>query len=199
MPTAISRCELLHHGAAANSSLKVIACIPTSDSNIRQGDNENKGTNALKGRTELVYASHLMLNVAKPEIVDVSDSDGDNSLDSGIQEKIWNVKQTLRTSTSLTEAETETAAANVSTRTAKRVITCVTRLKWFSPNSSTENNSEDVLLVCGFSDGTLTSWYRPRNRQDWEEHVLLLFTQDHKDSMSSSEALLEKTENLKIN
>jgi elongator complex protein 2 len=192
MPTTISRCELLHHGAAANSSHKVIACIPSADGNIRQGDDENIDTNIALGSSELVYASHLMLNVAKPKIVSISNSAVDESTGVGTQEKIWNVEQTLRTSTSLTEAEAETAAANVSTRTAKRVITCVVQLGWVSQMRSNDENDRDVVLVCGFSDGTLTSWYRPRHRKDWEEHVLLKSTQDRKDSMSSSEISLEE-------
>ena len=192
MPTSISRCELLHHGAAANSSHRVIACIPSADSNILQGDDENKDTNITLGSTELVYASHLMLNVAKPKNLSISNATVDESTGVGTQEKIWNVEQTLRTSTSLTEAEAETAAANVSTRTAKRVITCVVQLGWVSQMGSNDKNDQDVVLVCGFSDGTLTSWYRPRHRNDWEEHVLLKSTQDRKNSMSSSEISLEE-------
>lgn len=192
MPTTISRCELLHHGAAANSSHKVIACIPSANGDIRQGNDETKDKDVTLGAPELVYASHLILNIAKPKTISLSNAGVDESTAGGTREKIWNVEQTLRTSTSLTQAEAETAAANVSTRTAKRVITCVVQLGWISQMCSNDKNNHDVVLVCGFSDGTLTSWYRSRHHQDWEEHVLLKSTQDRKDSLSSSEKSLEE-------
>lgn len=191
MSTTTSRCELLHHGAAANSSHKVVACIPSSDSNSRHGNDENENSD-MSGTSELVYASHLMLNVAKPNLISIPNVNGDGSTGSSTQEKIWNVEQTLRTRTSLTEAEAETAAANVSTRTAKRVITCIAKLEWISQASSCGKDDEDIVLVCGFSDGTLTSWHRPQHRQDWKEHVLLKSTEDRKNSMSSSEFSLEE-------
>ena len=191
MSTTISSCELLHHGAAANSSPKVITCIPRVDDNFRQGNGENNDTDIAFETTELVYASHLILNVANPKVLSFSNPDSDESTGGGTEEKIWNVGQTLRTSTSLTEAEAQTAAANVSTRTAKRVITCVVQLGWISQTSSNDESNHDVVLVCGFSDGTLTSWHRPRHREDWEEHVLLISTRGRNDSMQSPGALLE--------
>ena len=190
MPGTISNCQLLHHGAAANSSHKVIACIPSSDDSIRQGDGGNKTTNIQSATSELVYASHLMLNVAKEKTLSIPNSDDVESVSNFTQEKIWNVEQTLRTSTSLTEAEAETAAANVSTRTAKRVITCVAELGRIPQSSSNPQQSNDIVLICGFSDGTLTSWHRPRNKKDWEEHVLLKSTSDRED-LSSSEPSLD--------
>ncbi len=193
MPTTISNCELLHHGAAANSSHKVIACIPSAGVNSRQENDESSDADIALETSELVYASHLMLNVAQPKIISIPNSGFDESTGGGThQETIWNVGRTLRTNTSLTEAEAETAAANVSTRTAKRVITCVTHLGWISPRNSNDKGNQDVVLVCGFSDGTLTSWYRPRHQQDWEENVLLKSTQDGKVSMTSSGSSLEE-------
>jgi elongator complex protein 2 len=127
--------QLLHHGAAANSSPKVVVTLPDTD--------------------ELVYASHLILNVCHRQRVRVM-----NDRD----EHVWNVTHTLRTRTSATTTELATAAANVSTLTAKRVITCVRRVR---------NDG----LVCGFSDGTLTSWHRRKNG-DWKERVLPVVHQD---------------------
>jgi elongator complex protein 2 len=142
-------CELLHHGAAANSSPKVIATIPSLD------DSENiDDPSSTTPTTQLVYASHLMLNVAERRCVQIA----------GKTEYIWKVTQTLRTQTSTT-AEMATAAANVSTLTAKRVITCVKAV------SVSPSNSKTLVLVCGFSDGSLTSWHRDAHGH-WEEHVL---------------------------
>ena len=189
--TMISTCELLHHGAAANSSPKVIACIPRAKEIPPKDEGETHGGTAVPDNSELVYASHLMLNVANPKTIFLSDTDSDESTSGGIQEKIWNVEQTLRTSTSLTEEEAQTAAANVSTRTAKRVITCVAQLGWISTMSSDDSSDHDVVLVCGFSDGTLTSWYRPRHAQYWEEHILLKSSQDANNQDSSHLSLEE--------
>jgi len=193
MPTTISNCELLHHGAAANSSHNVVACIPNANVSSPQGNGEKNDASLSVDTSELVYASHLMMNVAQPKIISLPNSDADENTGGDThKEKIWNVGKTLRTNTSLTQAEAETAAANVSTRTAKRVITCVAHLDWMSQTGSNDESNQGVVLVCGFSDGTLTSWYRPRHGQDWEEHVLLKSTQDGKDSMSASGSSLEE-------
>jgi hypothetical protein len=202
MSNSRPHCKLLHHGVAANSSPKVIACIPRArSSGGDDGDGDNK-----HHEVDLVYASHLMLNIASPReisigITGISDEnygvgDADDNTNNNNVERIWNVKQTLRTSTSLTEAETATAAANVSTRTAKRVITCVVQLKLYQENGTVKNTTADndvVVLVIGFSDGSLTSWIRPREQQDWKEHILLVSAaDDRKDPSSSSEISLEE-------
>jgi hypothetical protein len=196
------QCKLLHHGVAANSSSKVIACIPRARSSAGDdGDNKHH-------EVDLVYASHLMLNIASPREISIGNT-GNSDKNDGVEdaddntknnnnniERIWNVKQTLRTSTSLTEAETASAAANVSTRTAKRVITCVVQLKVYQENRTVKNTTADndvVVLVIGFSDGSLTSWIRPREQQDWKEHILLVSAADDRnDPSSSSEILLEE-------
>mmetsp|Transcript_25021 Transcript_25021/g.59053 ORF Transcript_25021/g.59053 Transcript_25021/m.59053 type:complete len:1066 (-) Transcript_25021:465-3662(-) len=195
MTRSVPRCELLHHGAAANSSPKVIACIQNVRGTSVQGEGEMKDASSEIGTetTELVYASHLMLNVAKPKklLLNPVDDSGDSNGVSN-HEKIWNVERTLRTRTSLTQEEAETAAANVSTRTAKRVITSVVQLKWLS-SQDTENASKyDVVLVCGFSDGSLTCWYRPHRHREWEEHVLLSFGENCVSELSSAEQNLEE-------
>ena len=187
------QCKLLHHGVAANSSPKVIACIPRA----RSGD-DGDGDNKHHHEVDLVYASHLMLNIASPREISIGNNDkndgvggADDNTNNNI-ERIWNVKQTLRTSTSLTEAETATAAANVSTRTAKRVITCVVQLKLYQDNGTVKNTTADndvVVLVIGFSDGSLTSWIRPREQQDWKEHVLLVSAADDRNDPSSSSGI----------
>jgi len=52
-----------------------------------------------------------------------------------------------------------------------------------NPNDAETGNEDDVILVCGFSDGTLTSWIR--QRQDWKEHILLASAADQMDPTSS--------------
>ena len=154
------QCDLLHHGVAANSSPKVIACLPITDNN-----NDTTMT-----RTELVYASNLMLNIIQQKEIPLNlDENNDNNRTK--VEKVWTVTETLRTCTS-TEAESATAAANVSTLTAKRVITCVVPLKQNirASNSKSAAKNNSTILVCGFSDGTITCWYR--HNQDWKEQVL---------------------------
>eukprot|EP00536_Pseudo-nitzschia_multiseries_P000334 jgi/Psemu1/769/gm1.769_g len=192
MTTSIPRYHLLHHGAAANSSPKVTACIQNFGGNILQGQGEMKDAAEI-GTTELVYASHLMLNVAKSRKLSLGTADDSGDANDIInQEEIWNVEQTLRTRTSLTQEESETAAANVSTRTAKRVITSVVQLKWL-PHQDVDNTSKyDVVLVCGFSDGSLTFWYRPRHCHDWEERVLLSFSDNRGDEVSSAEKIIRE-------
>lgn len=150
-------CDLLHHGVAASSSPKVIACIPTwddgdGDDNAHDLDDDEK--------TELVYASHLILNVACRRGIPVGTR----------TERIWNVRQTLRTKTDV-ESESASAAANVSTLTAKRVITCVTVLEPVGEGTR-GSSKKTVVLVCGFSDGTLTSWHRDHRDGTWNERVL---------------------------
>ncbi|KAL3921517.1 MAG: hypothetical protein SGILL_002708, partial [Bacillariaceae sp.] len=109
------------------------------------------------GETEIIYASHLILNICSRQTVSVK----------GKEEHVWNVTQTLRTQTSATAEETATAAANVSTLTAKRVITSVKMLK----ERGVQQQSSCATVVCGFSDGTLTSWYRSSDGA-WTEQVL---------------------------
>jgi elongator complex protein 2 len=146
-------CRLLHHGAAANSSPKVIAAIPNHP--FTDADNSSLSSLSLSSSstTQLVYASHLMINVAERHCINIGEK----------ADYIWNVVQTLRTSTS-TQAETATAAANVSTLTAKRVVTCVKAV-------TVSSRTTKVLLVCGFSDGSLTTWLRDDNGS-WKEQVL---------------------------
>jgi len=195
MSTSRPRCKLLHHGVAANSSPKVVTCI-TRPSCRRPYRSDDEIDDHKHDKTDLVYASHLMLNVASPRDIPIKNTSNsgevnDGSGDNANIERIWKVENTLRTSTSLNEAETATAAANVSTRTAKRVITCVVQLKRYNqigtliyPNAAKTVNEDDVILVCGFSDGTLTSWIR--QRQDWKEHILLASAADRIDPTSLS-------------
>lgn len=128
--------ELLHHGAAANSSSKVTVCIPSS--------------NAEDGSSEIAYASHSILNIAH-RVSARFDSK---------QEPIWTVHQTLRTcSRGSVKANT-----TVSTLTAKRRISCVSLLK--RPRAGT------TTLLCGFSDGTISSWRRQQDMQ-WIERLVV--------------------------
>ena len=194
-PNAGMLCELLHHGVAATSSPKVIACIPRPSCIDDETDNDAT-TNS-----DLVYASHLMLNVARPRQIPITitnGNDGSSCDERATMERIWKVEKTLRTGTSI-EEESATAAANVSTRTAKRVITCVTQLKWYHPGGSFKSarkknfkDCDDVILVCGFSDGTLTSWHRIRGGEEWMEFILLASASDRNENASSSEYLIEE-------
>jgi elongator complex protein 2 len=145
-------CRLLHHGAAANSSPNVIATIPSHFSR----DEDSVSSSFSSSTTQLVYASHLMINVAERRCIDIGEK----------KEYIWNVVRTLRTSTS-NQVETGSAAANVSTLTAKRAVTCV---KAVTTSTSTSTSTIVVLLVCGFSDGSLTTWLRDENG-NWKEQV----------------------------
>jgi elongator complex protein 2 len=134
--------KLLHHGAAASSSSKALVCIPSQQP---------------QGSTEIVYASHAMLNVARQTQVITRKK----------QEAVWTVYQTLRTQTK----ESATATNTVATATAKRVITSVAHLLQAN-NDSTTTTTLNVTIVCGFSDGTITSWSRAAQSTEWTERVL---------------------------
>lgn len=165
--------ELLHHGAAAHSSPKVIATIPKLAS--IDDDNSSSEDTSNKNNTQLVYASHLILNVVTRRDVTLGGTAVDNNSETKM-EQLWSVTQTLRTQTSAT-AEMATAAANVSTLTAKRVITCVKSIAIQQSNSSTSTAATsaspvpNVIVVCGFSDGSLTSWHRD-HQGHWTERLL---------------------------
>ena len=136
-------CRLLHHGAAATSSSKAVICIPSENS-----DNSS----------EIVYSSHSILNVAHCTQVKFAN-------DVNKHEPVWTVYKTLRT-----DSRGSTSSNNtVATATAKRVITCVSQLKRRRKRQKSGNDA--LVLVCGFSDGTITSWYR-KNGQ-WSERILL--------------------------
>jgi elongator complex protein 2 len=141
-------CRMLHHGAAATSSSKVVICIPASKQSLSSSSQSS----------DIVYASHSILNVARQKIVQIDEG---NKYD-----PIWNVYQTLRTDTKASTSNN----ASVATVTAKRVITCVSLLSRISGKS--EIGDESIVLVCGFSDGTITSWFR-REGGDWTEKVLM--------------------------
>lgn len=160
--------DVLHHGVSVNSSSsKVIARVPSSSPSSASAD-------------QIVYASHLLLNIAAPKTVGLLSQSSEQHQ----KERIWNVTKTLRTRTSVEAEDTSTAAANVSTLTAKRVITSVVSLEQHKGSATIISNSVDVddvvVLVCGFSDGTLTSWIRrpppgdsARDDEEWEECILL--------------------------
>lgn len=129
-------CQLLHHGVAATSSSKATICIPSSDEEA--------------GSSEIVYASHSILNVAHRVEVQVNKK----------KEPTWTVYQTLRTNSH----GSANANTTVSTYTAKRVISCVTRLRG--------SRTETTTIVCGFTDGTLSSWRRQKDN-NWIETILV--------------------------
>ena len=141
METTDISCNLIHHGAAATSSSKVVIAIPSGL------DDQS---------SEIVYASHALLNISRSTKIKIGDSN---------EEPIWNVYQTLRTSTRGSSSN----SANVATMTAKRVITCVAQLTRIEKGQADDN----VILACGFSDGTITSWNRINNNGDWNERVLV--------------------------
>jgi elongator complex protein 2 len=140
--TSIS-CRLLHHGAAAESSSKAVICIPASDST-------EAGTSS-SSSSEIVYASHAVLNVAHRVSAHVADK----------QEPVWRVCQTLRTNSQ----GSANANMTVSTYTAKRVISCISLLR----NAGAKT---PATVVCGFSDGTISTWQRNVDNQ-WAETILV--------------------------
>ena len=83
------------------------------------------------------------------------------------QEPVWTVYQTLRTQTK----ESATATNTVATATAKRVITSVAHLQAKDDVVST-TTTPAVTIVCGFSDGTITSWSRQQSAGEWTERAL---------------------------
>ena len=129
-------CQLLHHGAAATSSSKGTTCIPSLDDAL--------------GSTEIVYASHSILNIAHRVEVQVGQK----------KETVWTVHQTLRTSS----RGSANANTTVSTYTAKRVISCVHRL--------TGSGADVTTIICGFTDGTVSTWTRQNGKQ-WDESILV--------------------------
>ena len=147
METTEVSCNLIHHGAAATSSSKVVICIPSP----LEGEVKEESSSS-----EIVYASHALLNISRSTKIKIGESN---------EEPIWNVYRTLRTRTK----GSSSTSANVATMTAKRVITCVAQL--IRPGNSSKGGSEDVILVCGFSDGTITSWNRQGST--WKERVLV--------------------------
>ena len=146
MVTTDISCNLIHHGAAATSSSKVVIAIPSGL------DDQS---------SEIVYASHALLNISRSTKLKIGDTN---------EEPIWNVYQTLRTSTRGSSSN----SANVATMTAKRVITCVAQLTRIEE----KGQEDDVILACGFSDGTITSWNR-RSNGDWKEIVLVTNNNDN--------------------
>ena len=138
-------CRLLHHGAAVTSSTKAVICIPSESPSCDSS-------------SEIVYASHAILNVAHHKYVNISRD--------GKREAVWTVYQTLRTGTK----GSENANNTVATATAKRLITCVSQLKR-RRHRQTGGDGTGVVLVCGFSDGTITSW--SRNGREWTERILM--------------------------
>ena len=151
IPSKVS-CHLIHHGAAASSSSKVVVSIPansTAESTEVDRDRRNS--------TEIVYASHAMVNVAHQIAVETAT----NKI-----EHVWTVHQTLRTQTTVSS----TANSTVATATAKRVVTSIARL---SPGTTNHNNNHAfAAIICGFSDGTITSWTRQTSGTEWTEKVL---------------------------
>jgi elongator complex protein 2 len=165
-------CRMLHHGAAANSSSKAVICIPSRTT-----------SRSSSSGSEIVYASHAILNVARSTKLQI----GQNSK----QEAIWNVYQTLRT-------KTKTSASNnntVSIITAKREITCVSQLN--RPTLGKNEAEDPVVLVCGFSDGTITSWFSEDDM--WTEKVLVSDFKEYGRSVTDiGGLLLENNESMVV-
>jgi elongator complex protein 2 len=155
METSEVSCRLLHHGAAATSSSKAVICIPAKDPSSQLQS------------SEIVYASHAMLNVAHRTNVKVARGDK--------QEPVWKVYQTMRTDTK----GSATANNTVATATAKRVITCVSHSKRRRRRQTVDvdvDEGDSLGLVCGFSDGTITSWFRQESH--WTERILVCAVND---------------------
>jgi elongator complex protein 2 len=147
---------MLHHGAAAASSSKAVICIPAQQSKSSPES------------SEIVYASHAILNVAHCTRVKVN---GPKK-----EERVWKVYQTLRTETK----GSSTANNTVATATAKRVITAVSQLKRRNPEG--EEQETETVLVSGFSDGTITTWRRSQDQ--WTERIIVKAGSEHFDDRS---------------
>lgn len=138
-------CQMLHHGAAASSSPKSVELIPSTTSSPTSHHD-----------IEIVYSSDSILNIARSATIQPGED--------GKKETMWNVHQTLRTSTKASMTNSNA----VSTVTARREITCVSLLH--TRNLDVELGDTTVLL-CGFSDGTITSWFR--SAHTWKERILV--------------------------
>ena len=124
--------KLLHHGAAATSTCKVLTWLPLVDGH---GDDSS----AQQQQPQLVYASHAMINIAQTTTV---------TLDQGqVQEPIWNVTETLRTQHSYSTGPSEKAPT----------ITALTHVQRMHSSISSGNGP---ALASGFSNGSLTVWNR---------------------------------------
>lgn len=142
----VVKTRLVHHGAAATSSSKVLTWLPSPSfdhKNCSENDVEDGGW----GR--LVYASHAMINLAKHTSVHHN----------GIEEPLWNVQETLRTSESYSTSPTM-KQPTITALTALRQLNCT----WSSSNIP--------ALACGFSNGTLIVWNELTDL-NWQEQILV--------------------------
>ena len=200
MPTTPSSpaCTLLHNGVAASSSSKVLVCVPSPSLSKHQSINDKDSVETSSSSCEIIYASHAMLNVARhtystlhlPTSTTRSgggghDDDDKAGMSTPVDESIWNVYQSLRTSTtgSSTIVTNTTSAAASAT---KRVITSVARLRRRTTTSESASTTLNPIILSAFSDGTFTSWYRSGNNDNgqnqqraagdevsWVENLLL--------------------------
>lgn len=127
--------RLVHHGASATSSSKGVVCLPKTHRND----------------SAVVYASEAVLNIATQKSVEIG----------GRIETLWNVDETLCTSTTASQSLNST----VSTLTAKRVISSISIVKNRSPADEV-----NPRIVCGFSDGTINLW--EEETSTWHESVI---------------------------
>jgi hypothetical protein len=153
--------QLVHHGAAATSSTKVLTWLDSTAST-----------------PTLAYASHAIINVTRPIAVTVQPDRPEQH-----EEWIWNVQETLRTRLSYTSTST-------STSTSSSVITALTSVQPMGGSgicsatkttTTTTATTTTTMLAAGMSNGSLTLWTRTRynnnNNSIWEERVLMDTTQ----------------------
>jgi elongator complex protein 2 len=163
------------HGAAATSSPHSLIHLP-SITNALSSSEDTDGS--------IIYASNCVLNIAqqikdddenenKSENKNGDNCDGDDD-DQGI---LYNVNETLRTSTLPREKDC-----------LGRSITTMALLKPI--NIKTDNNDKDSnqssvnmnIIVCAYSDGTLTLWTQQNNYNNnekdghWQEDVVVGIT-----------------------
>ena len=147
-------CRMAHHSAAASSNRQVLCWIPSSTRSSIRGSSSSNSC--------LVYASHSILNLA--ERVSVRLANGT------VQDNIWNIQQTLRTSV------VERAIQSRTNPNEKLpVITALCTVSSSLPGSA----NAYTALVCGFSNGAIslriqTNKERKNTVTDvWKEYVVV--------------------------
>ncbi|CAB9523680.1 Elongator complex protein 2 [Seminavis robusta] len=165
--TSSNGCQLVHHGAAVTSSTKVLTWLPSSGNDT----------------PTIAFASHAMINVARPVAVrfprdkqqEQQEEEKQEQQEKQDDEWIWNVQETLRT----------TLCYSVSP-TAK--VPTITALSYVKPvaTDTTTTDSNSSTLAAGFSNGSLSVWTKQdETNQEWNETVWMDAIATAKDSTTS--------------
>jgi len=144
--------KLVHHGAAATSSSKILAWLPLPDAG------SDKSSDDVSNIPSLVYGSHAVINIARP--VSVKLQSNDKTAEN--RHICWDVQETLRTVCSYSTSPNEAAPT----------ITTLTRLEPVGLGMNLDNNTKIPSLACGFSNGSVSVWNKLKSKGGWEEVVL---------------------------